>query len=123
MKKFVMILCVLATLVTDAGAVLKERDLEQTLAILRAELTRHYQELRDQREGRREQRQQVYQNLTQTMQQANQNALMLYSQQQEYLFDLTYACHQATELYQEFQQRQLPFREYITVPVRTAASA
>ena len=113
MKRFVMILCVLATLVTDAGAVLKERDLEQTLAILRAELTRHYQELRDQREGRREQRQQVYQNLTQTMQQANQNALMLYSQQQEYLFDLTYACHQATELYQEFQQRQLPFREYI----------
>ena len=113
MKRIVMILCVLATLVTDAGAVLKERDLEQTLAILRAELTRHYQELRDQREGRREQQQQVYQNLTQTMQQANQNALMLYSQQQEYLFDLTYACHQATELYQEFQKRQLPFREYI----------
>ena len=47
------------------------------------------------------------------MKQSNQNALMLYSQKQEYLFDLTYACHQATEQYQQFQRQQLPFREFI----------
>ena len=47
------------------------------------------------------------------MKQSNQNALMLYSQKEEYLFDLTYACHQATEQYQRFQHQQLPFRVYI----------
>ena len=35
----------LTRLMRKAEAVLKERDLEQTLVILRAELTKHYQEL------------------------------------------------------------------------------
>ena len=101
-------------MVSEAGAVLKEKNLDSTLVILRAELTKHYQELNDQRNEQQRQRQEVFQNLTQTMRQSNQNALMLYSQQQEYLFDLTYACHQATEQYQRFQRQQLPFREFIS---------
>ena len=98
----------------EAGAVLKEKNLDSTLVILRAELVKHYQELNDQRNEQRKQSQEVFRNLTQTMKQSNQNALMLYSQQQEYLFDLTYACHQATEQYQRFQRQQLPFREFIS---------
>ena len=113
MRRINIILLLLAIFIGEAGAVLKEKNLEQTLAILRSELTNHYQELNAQREQREEQREEVFRNLTQTMKQSNQNALMLYSQDQEYLFDLTYACHQATELYQEFQRRQGPFREYI----------
>ena len=100
-------------MVSEAGAVLKEKNLDSTLVILRAELTKHYQELSDQRKEQRRQSQEVFTNLRETMKQSNQNALMLYSQQQEYLFDLTYACHQATEQYQRFQRQQLPFREFI----------
>ena len=100
-------------MVSEANAVLKEKNLDSTLVILRAELAKHYQELNDQRDEQRRQSEEVFRNLTQTMKQSNQNALMLYSQQQEYLFDLTYACHQATEQYQRFQRQQLPFREYI----------
>ena len=113
MKRLTILLILLAGLVTDASAVLKEKSLDQTLAILRSELAKHYQELKAERQAREDQREQVFRSLTQTMKQSNQNALMLYSQDQEYLFDLTYACHQATELYQEFQRRQVPFREYI----------
>jgi small-conductance mechanosensitive channel len=113
MKKIIIIVTLLALLAPRAEAVLKERDLEQTLTILRAELTKKYRDLAEQREDRLEQQKQVYEDLTQTMRQSDQNALMLYSQQQEYLFDLTYACHQATELYQSFLRGQLPFREYI----------
>jgi small-conductance mechanosensitive channel len=113
MRRLSIILLLLAAFISEAGAVLKEKNLEQTLTILRSELTKHYQELNAQREQREEQREEVYRSLTQTMRQSNQNALMLYSQDQEYLFDLTYACHQATELYQDFQRRQMPFREYI----------
>jgi small-conductance mechanosensitive channel len=94
--------------------VLKEKNLDSTLVILRAELTKHFQELNDQRTEQRKQSQEVFRNLRETMKQSNQNALMLYSQQQEYLFDLTYACHQATEQYQRFQRQQLPFREFIS---------
>ena len=113
MKKTLIILALIIGMVSEAGAVLKEKNLDSTLVILRAELTKHYQELSDQRTEQRRQSQEVFTNLRETMKQSNQNALMLYSQQQEYLFDLTYACHQATEQYQRFQRQQLPFREFI----------
>ena len=114
MKKLFIILVLIMGMVSEASAVLKEKNLDSTLVILRAELAKHYQELNDQRNEQRRQSQEVFQNLTQTMKQSNQNALMLYSQKQEYLFDLTYACHQATEQYQRFQRQQLPFREFIS---------
>ena len=114
MKRILIILTLILSVVSEAGAVLKEKNLDSTLVILRAELTKHYQELNDQRTEQRRQSQEVLKNLTQTMKQSNQNALMLYSQQQEFLFDLTYACHQATEQYQRFQRQQLPFREFIS---------
>ena len=114
MKKILIILALIMGVVSEAGAVLKEKNLDSTLVILRAELVKHYQELNSQRDQQREQNQEVFKNLTQTMKQSNQNALMLYSQTEEYLFDLTYACHQATEQYQRFQRQQLPFREYIS---------
>ena len=113
MKKYVIIIILLLGMTLEAGAVLKEKNLDSTLVILRSELTKYYQELNSQREQRKQQREAVFQSLTQTMKQSNQNALMLYSQKQEYLFDLTYACHQATEQYQQFQRQQLPFREFI----------
>ena len=114
MRRYIIIIALLMGITIEAGAVLKEKNLEETLTILRSELTKHYHEMTSQREEREEQTQEVFRNLTQTMKQSNQNALMLYSQQQEYLFDLTYACHQATEQYQRFQRQQLPFREFIS---------
>ena len=113
MRRYIIILALLLGITIEAGAVLKEKNLEETLTILRSELTKHYHEMTSQREEREEQTQEVFRNLTQTMKQSNQNALMLYSQKQEYLFDLTYACHQATEQYQRFQHQQMPFRDYL----------
>ena len=113
MKRLIIVFTLILGIVIDANAVLKEKNLDSTLVILRSELTKYYQELNSQRELRKQQREAVFQSLTQTMKQSNQNALMLYSQKQEYLFDLTYACHQATEQYQQFQRQQLPFREFI----------
>ena len=114
MKKIAFIIALLLGITIEAGAVLKEQNLEETLTILRSELTKYYHELNSKRDDRKEQREEVFRNLTQTMKLSNQNALMLYSQNQDYLFDLTYACHQATEQYQNFQRQQMPFREFIT---------
>ena len=99
--------------VPSAHAVLKEKNLEQTLSILRQELTTYHRELSEQMEQRRKQQEEIRHQLINVMQWSNQNSLMLYSQKEEYVFDLTYACHEATEQYTQFQQIQTPFRDYI----------
>ena len=96
-----------------ANAVLKEKDLQQTLEILRSELTHHHRELSQQIEMNKKQSERVRQRLMETMQHSNQNSLMLYSQNLDYVFDLTYACHEATEQYREFQRQQLPFNQFL----------
>ncbi len=112
MKRIVMIALVLLTTL-GAQAVLKEKDLSQTLQILRSELTIHHRELSQQIEMNRKQSEAVRNRLMETMQRSNQNSLMLYSQKLDYVFDLTYACHEATEQYHEFQRQQLPFKLFL----------
>ncbi len=112
MKRLVTFLLVLLTTL-GAQAVLKEKDLSQTLQILRGELSTYHRELSQQIERNKQQSERVRQRLMTTMQRSNQNSLMLYSQNQEYVFDLTYACHEATEQYQEFQRQQLPFKIFL----------
>ena len=112
MKKLLLILFLcIGTL--QSQAVLKEKDLPQTLQILRTELTDYYRELSERMEMDKMQRDQVRTKLISIMRRANQSSLMLYSQKHEYVFDLTYACHEATELYHEFHRQQLPFKTFM----------
>ena len=112
MKRLIILFVVfLATL--SAHAVLKEKDLSQTLQILRTELTNYHRELSQQMELSKQQSERVRNQLIETMKRSNQNSLMLYSQKQEYVFDLTYACHEATEQYHTFQRQQLPFKAFL----------
>ena len=113
MKKILLILLVMVLGLPEAHAVLKEKDLEQTLSILRTELTTNYREMMARKERRSQMDDRIGQELRNVMIQSNQNALMLYSQQQEYIFDLTYACHEATEQYRAFKQLQLPFHSFL----------
>jgi small-conductance mechanosensitive channel len=96
-----------------ANAVLKEKNLENTLSILRTELTNYRSELERQSGYIKEQQQKVFTNIMGVMSQSNQNALMLYSQKPEYVFDLAYACQEATKQYHAFTQDVLPFRKFI----------
>ena len=112
MKRILTIMLVM--LVTlSAQAVLKEKDLQQTLQILRTELTVHHRELSQRIEMNRKQNEQVRQRLIETMKRSDQNSLMLYSQKLDYVFDLTYACHEATEQFHDFQSQQLPFKMFM----------
>ena len=112
MKRILAIMLVLLTTLS-AQAVLKEKDLQQTLQILRAELTMHHRELSQRIEMNRKQNEQVRQRLVETMKRSDQNSLMLYSQKLDYVFDLTYACHEATEQYYDFRRQQLPFKMFM----------
>ena len=113
MRRLFTILAFLLLTLT-AQAVLKEKDLSQTLQILRTELTTYHHELTERLERNKKQSEQVRNQLITTMKRSNQNSLMLYSQKQEYVFDLTYACHEATEQYQSFRRQQLPFKMFMS---------
>ncbi|WP_051611882.1 mechanosensitive ion channel domain-containing protein [Xylanibacter ruminicola] len=112
--KRLLVFCIFAlAIVSEAGAVLKEKDLEQTLGILRTELKQYNNELDRRSTARRDRAKRLIQQLMGTMKRADQNALMLYSQQQDNVFDLTYACHEATQQYRDFHRQQLPFTSFL----------
>ncbi|MBP5662980.1 MAG: mechanosensitive ion channel [Bacteroidales bacterium] len=113
MKKILIfaLLCVLT--VFQAHAVLKEKDLPQTLGVLRAELEQAYnqqQVLMDMFEKRNLEQ---HANLIRMMQNSNQIALMLYSQNSDFTFDMAYACQAATEQYHQLKQRNMPYNKMI----------
>ena len=111
MNKRILLLILLTILVLlPANAVLKEENIESTLSILRTELTNYHAELERQSGYMREQQSAVRDKLFYIMGKSNQNSLMLYSQKPEYVFDLAYACHEATEQYDDFKQNVQPFR-------------
>ena len=112
-KAFLIILFALLTAL-QVHAVLKEKDLPQTLQILRTELTNYHRELSMMIRQNRQQNEQMHYQLVEIMKRSNQNSLMLYSQKQDYVFDLTYACHEATEQYHNFQRQQVPFKTFLS---------
>lgn len=109
MKKYIFFLLIAFATVFQAHAVLKEKDLAQTLGVLRAELERSYNEQQmimaalEQRSSRQ------HEMLIQMMQKSNQIALMLYSQNSDFTFDMAYACQEATEQYRKFSSYHLPY--------------
>lgn len=109
-----LILTVLLLTALPSYAVLKERDISSSLTILRQELNTYRHDLDKQQNDLRIQQQMVVKELITVGNQSQQNALMLYSQKEGNIFDLTYACHAATEQYRQFRNNAAPFRDYIT---------
>ena len=113
MKKiFVFILLSLVT-VFQAQAVLKEKDLFQTLGVLRAELQQAYSEQQMMMARFEKRNMDQHTRLIQIMQQSNQIALMLYSQNADFTFDMTYACQAATEQYHKLKSYHAPYNKII----------
>lgn len=112
-SKIIAILALVIYIVLPANAVLKEKDLGNSLAVLRHELTTYHREQQDRMINAKMRNERVMSTLRDIMQRSSQNSLMLYSQKTDYVFDLTYACHEATKQYQEFQKSIAPFKEYV----------
>ena len=113
MKHIITLIALLAMHVCNVHAVLKEKDLPHTLNILRHELEEVHDELGERQKQLAQTSEMMRRKLMHTMNHANQNALMLYSQRQDHVFDLTYACHEATSQYQNFRRDVLPFKQWV----------
>ena len=110
MKHIIVALLVLAT-VLPAGAVLKESNMEQTLGVLCEELSETHREQKE-RAARFEQRNKQFQrSIGRDLELCNNIELMLYSQKEQNIFDLAYACGQATDLYNRLS-RTRSFKQF-----------
>ena len=104
LAKALMIVMMTVMAAAPARAVLKERTLSKTLKVLCAELELNYKKQKrfiETAERRTEKRHNELVTLTKRSQQIS---LMLYSLPSDYVFDITYACSQATSLYDEFNK-------------------
>ncbi|MBQ1717879.1 MAG: mechanosensitive ion channel [Bacteroidales bacterium] len=113
-RKHLIILAAALLIAGPALAVFNERDLGQTIHTLRSELNRDYKKrvaaekrLSEQYRGQRRQ-------MISTMKKCNELSLILYSQKQDFTFDLTYALGSVSHEYDEFTSKRLPYDQIVT---------
>jgi len=112
-KKLYILILLMVAFVLPSNAVLKEANLDTTLYMLRTELSNYHIDLEKQNKVAKAQQQAVISELISIVKQADQNSIMLYSQRNGYIFDMTYACHEATEQFKKFKSKAVPFRAMI----------
>ena len=99
---------------TPSWAVFNERDLAQTLQVLRYELCKAYNEMERNQQRFEKQDEKQHEQLVGLIRSCNELSLMLYSQKQDFTFDLTYALRQVTDQYYGFTQNKMPFDNIIS---------
>ena len=109
-KRIFLLNLLLMFFILPAAAVMQEDSLQNSLAVLRHELiTRHYEQT-EQLNRAKLINERVMQQLHEIGENSAQISLMLYSQNSGNIFDLTYACHEATKLWSDFQEKTRPFQ-------------
>ena len=108
MKKILTTLLLLLFM-APTQAVLNESNLVKTLEVLHDELKNLYDEMNAQLVRYKQFDEMQHNMMLEMIQKSNQTALILYSQKQDYIFNITYACNEATELYKTFTQRKQPY--------------
>ncbi len=111
MKKVFIFAFICLLTVSQAHAVLNERNLAKTLGVLRAELEQTYNQEQIRLDRFQKMNQEQHANLIMMMQKSNQIALMLYSQNDDFTLDMAYACEAATEQYHQLMFRHLPYAQ------------
>ena len=111
MKKILLVLLLVLATVLPAGAVLKESNMEQTLGVLCEELSETHNEQKARAERFEQRNKQFQRSIGRDLELCNNIELMLYSQKEQNIFDLAYACGQATDLYKRVS-RTRSFKQF-----------
>ena len=113
MKKILVLIFISVLTVFQAQAVLREKDLSQTLGVLRGELELAYNEQQAIMARFEKRNVEQHNRLVGMLQKSNQIALMLYSQNADFTFDMAYACQAATEQYRSLSMYHAPYDKMI----------
>lgn len=116
MKKILrvtLLLVLLFGIIEPVAAVFEERDLTQTLRVLKVELRRAHKRTAKSRQMIRATRQSQQKQMVELMEECNELAIILYSQKQNFTFDLTYALEEVSNRYHDFSRNRRPFTDII----------
>ena len=108
-RKVVYILLALLVVAVPALAVFSGMDLNATLANLRWELSHDYQQIAETQEDLKTYYEGQHQKMVEYAKKCNDFSLMLYSQKQDYTFDISYALERVTQEYEDFNKNRRPY--------------
>lgn len=116
MKKYKLILAlaICLTAVIPAFAVFNEKDFSRTLSVLRFELKEKNDKMERSRSRIRFSDEMQHRAMVAMLKQCNELSLILYSQNQDYTFDVTYSLKEVTEKFDQFKKKKMPYDEIIT---------
>lgn len=108
-RKLLSILVALFAVAVPAMAVFTGLDLDATLSNLRRELFHDYRHIASTRKQLQEKNALQHQRMVDIVKKCNDLSLMLYSQKQEYTFDISYALEKVSQEFKDFNKTRTPY--------------
>ena len=108
-RKLLSTLLALFVVALPALAVFTGLDLDATLSNLRRELSHEYRQLSQTQEQLRAKNDVQHKQMVDIVKKCNDLSLMLYSQKQEYTFDISYALEKVSREYNDFNKNRTPY--------------
>ena len=112
-RKYILLVLVLLLVAAPVYAVFNEKDFSQTLSVLRYELRQDYDKMNASRERMRGRNKTRRGAMVDLMKKCNELSLMLYSQNQDYTFDVTYALKEVTKEYKKLNASKMPYDDMV----------
>ena len=115
MKKlrFLRRLTVLLAIAVVTMAVFTGQDLDVTLSNLRRELYHDFMQINKTRQQLNSKYEDQHQKMVGIVKKCNDMSLMLYSQKQDYTFDISYALEQVTREFNDFDKNRTPYERIV----------
>ena len=113
-KKVFCFLVALLAIGVPAMAVFTGMDFDATLANLRRELCYDYHQISQTQDDLKEYYDGQHKQMVEIAKKCNDQSLMLYSQKQDYTFDISYALEKVTQEYEDFNKNRTPYDRIVT---------
>ena len=113
-NKFLRRLLALLALAVVTMSVFTGQDLDVTLSNLRRELYHDYKQIDKTRQQLNSKYEDQHQKMVTIMKKCNDMSLMLYSQKQDYTFDISYALEQVTQEFHDFDKNRTPYERIVS---------
>lgn len=110
-----LVIALIAMLLTTVPvfAVFDEKDLPRTLSVLRFELHEQNERMENLSVRLAKGNEAQHRQMVEMFKKCNELALILYSQNKDFTFDMTYALKEVTDQYNEFSDRRMPYDEIV----------
>ncbi|MBR6055257.1 MAG: mechanosensitive ion channel [Bacteroidales bacterium] len=113
-RRLLSIIAALFMVAVPAMAVFTGMDLDATLSNLRRELSHDYRQISQTQERLMGKYEAQHRQMVDIVKKCNDLSLMLYSQKQEYTFDISYALEKVSKEYRDFNKNRTPYDRIVS---------